>query len=157
PWQRQGRDFLQGLQAAQVDLPMAVPVGGPACDMLARASYVQSVCWMGACLADALHYAQEHGLVHLDLKPANVLLAADGQPMLLDFHMARAPIRRDGPLPDWLGGTPAYMAPEQRRAFDALRQGQRVPQAVDGRADVYSMGLLLYEALSGKLPAPTEK
>src|SRR5206468_748583 len=89
---------------------------------LARASYVEAICWIGIGLADALQYAHERGLVHLDLKPANVLLAADGQPMILDFHLAHEPIRADGPPPRWLGGTPGYMSPEQQQALVAVRQ-----------------------------------
>ncbi len=61
----------------------------PARSLLESLSYIQAVCWIGACLADALEYAHERDLVHLDLKPSNVLLAADGQPMLLDFHLAQ--------------------------------------------------------------------
>jgi tetratricopeptide (TPR) repeat protein len=122
-----------------------------------RASYVQAVCWVGACLADALQYAHERGLVHLDLKPSNVLVAADGQPMLLDFHLAREPIRPDGAGPLCLGGTAGYMSPEQEAALLAVRQGLRVTRPVDGRSDVYSLGVLLHEALAGIPPSAGAK
>ena len=107
--------------------PLPVPGHGPGRQFLARASYPQAVAWIGACLADALHHAHERGLLHLDLKPSNVLLAFDGQPMLLDFHIAQEPIRPDGGLPEWLGGTPAYMSPEQRAAMQAVSAGRPVP------------------------------
>jgi tetratricopeptide (TPR) repeat protein len=108
---------------------------------------------VGACLADGLHYAHERGLVHLDVKPSNVLLAADGQPMLLDFHLAQPPLTPGAPAEAaWLGGTPAYMPPEQQAALAALRAGAPVPAAVDARADLYALGALLYEALGGELP-----
>jgi tetratricopeptide (TPR) repeat protein len=152
PAQRTGADVLQALQTAQADAPLDGTVGGPACKFLARASYVQAVCWVGACLAEALRYAHERGLVHLDLKPSNVLLAADGQPMLLDFHLARGPVPAGSPAPEWLGGTPAYMAPEQRAALDAVQQRRSIPAPVDGRTDIYALGLLLYEALGRSLP-----
>ena len=58
--------------------------------------FSQAMCWIGASLADALQYAHERSLVHFDVKPANILLAADGQPMLLDFHLAREPDRGQG-------------------------------------------------------------
>jgi tetratricopeptide (TPR) repeat protein len=139
-------------QRTAADIRAALGPVEPLTDELAGPSYVRAVCWIGVCLAEALQYAHERGLVHLDLKPSNVLLAADGTPMLLDFHLARAPIPAGGPAPDWLGGTPAYMAPEQRAAIAAVRTGTAVPAAVDGRADVYGLGLLLYEALGGSRP-----
>jgi tetratricopeptide (TPR) repeat protein len=101
-----------------------------------------------------LHYAHERELVHLDVKPNNILLAADGQPMLLDFHLARAPLMPGEPAPGWLGGTPGYMAPEHKQALAAVSEGRPVPAQVDGRADVYSLGLVLYEALGGPMPLP---
>jgi tetratricopeptide (TPR) repeat protein len=115
---------------------------------------VQAVCRIGACLADALQYAHERGLVHLDLKPSNVLLAADGTPMVLDFHLAREPLRADGAPPPWLGGTAGYMSPEQQAALRAVQHGRPAPRPVDGRSDVYSLGVVLYEALGGSPPAP---
>jgi eukaryotic-like serine/threonine-protein kinase len=152
--QRDGRDLLQVLRQAGAASPLPVPAVGPACDFLARASYVQAVCRLGVCLADALAYAAERGLLHLDLKPSNVLLAADGQPMLLDFHLARAPIPADALAPPWLGGTPGYMPPEQQAALSAVRDGLVIETAVDGRADIYALGLVLYEMLGGPVPPP---
>jgi serine/threonine protein kinase/lipoprotein NlpI len=153
PEQRTGADVLDALRQLEAEAPVKVPVGGPACRFLARASYVQAVCWLGAALADALSYAQERGLVHLDLKPANVLLAADGQPMLLDFHLARGPLPAGSVAPSWLGGTPGYMPQEQQAALRAVLEGGRIGVAVDGRADIFSLGLLLCELLGGRLPA----
>jgi serine/threonine protein kinase len=72
-------------------------------------------CWIAACLADALHFAHERGVVHLDLKPSNVLLAGDGQPLLLDFHLAREPVSTDGARPDHLGGTAGLHAARATR------------------------------------------
>jgi serine/threonine protein kinase/Flp pilus assembly protein TadD len=154
PGQRAGRDLLEALGRAQAAGPISVPVEGPACRFLARASYVRAVCWMGTCLAEALQYSHERGLIHLDLKPSNVLWGADGQPMLLDLHLTRGPIPAGAPAPAWLGGTPAYMAPEQRLALAAVREGRSVREAVDGRADLYALGMMLCEALGGDLPPP---
>jgi tetratricopeptide (TPR) repeat protein len=134
-----------------------VPVKGPACQFLARATYPQAACWMGACLADALHYAHERGLLHLDLKPSNVLLAADGQPMLLDFHLAHPPLAAGATAPFGLGGTPGYMAPEHQAALTAATERRDVPRAVESRADVYALGVLLYGALGGIVPVPAER
>lgn len=114
-------------------------------------TYVHAICRMGACLADAMQYAHDRGLVHLDLKPSNVLLAADGQPMVLDFHLARSPIQA-GDDSAWLGGTPGYMSPEQRAALNAVQLGKPAPHTVDERSDIYSLGVTLYDALGGNAP-----
>jgi tetratricopeptide (TPR) repeat protein len=111
---------------------------------------------MGACMADALQYAHERGLLHLDLKPSNVLLAADGQPMLLDFHLARGPIQPDADEPPWLGGTAGYMSPEQQLALESVQQGRKAPLPVDGRSDLFSLGVVLREALTGLGPGTTD-
>lgn len=120
-------------------------VPAPANEFLARAAPWEAVCWVGACLADALQYAHDRELVHLDLKPSNVLIAADGTPMLLDFHLAQPPMRAADPAPTRLGGTAGYMPPEQQAAMKAVTAGRPVPADVDGRADLYALGVLLGE------------
>jgi serine/threonine protein kinase len=98
-------------------------------------------------LADALAHAHERGIIHRDIKPANVLIADDGQPMLLDFNLAsdnnEAAAERAR-----VGGTLPYMALEQMNAFAG--QGGRI----DGRADIYSLGAVLYQLLAQRLPYP---
>jgi serine/threonine protein kinase len=149
--QRSGRDLIDALRLSEH--PMLVSdFGFRVSDFISRLSYVQAVCWIVACLCDALHYAHERGLLHLDLKPSNVLLAADGQPMLLDFHLARPPVAAGAAAPIWIGGTPGYMAPEQRAALEAAARRENVAVAVDVRADIYSLGALLYELLGAELP-----
>jgi eukaryotic-like serine/threonine-protein kinase len=152
PSQRTGRQFLDALNDAQAAAPIPLPLGrDPATPFLERASYIQAVCWVGACLAEALKYAHDRGLLHLDVKPSNVLLTANHQPMLLDFHLAHEPLRPGDPGTAF-GGTPAYMSPEQKLAMAAIKEGGTIPQPIDGRADIYSLGLVLHEALSGALP-----
>jgi tetratricopeptide (TPR) repeat protein len=150
--QRTGQHLLDNLDRMQQAMPVQLPARGPARQVLARASYVQSIVWIGSCLAEALHYAHERGLVHLDIKPSNVLLAVDGQPMLLDFHLAQKPLHPDNPPPEWIGGSPHYMSPEHKAAVSAVHGGRGVPGVVDGRADIYSLGALLYSSLGGTLP-----
>jgi serine/threonine protein kinase/Flp pilus assembly protein TadD len=144
--QRTGEHLLTILRAS------GAIVTGPAQITLSRLSYPLAMTWIGMCLAEALHYAHEGGLVHFDLKPSNVLIAADGQPMLLDFHLAREPIDPSGPPPDRVGGTSGYMPPEQELALAALSEGKPIPLPVDHRADIFALGAVLYQALGGQLP-----
>jgi serine/threonine protein kinase len=154
---RTGRRIVELLEAAHASLPPAPQRSGPALSFLSRATPVQAVCWIGACLADALHYAHQCDLVHLDIKPSNVLIAGDGQPMLLDFHLAQQAIAANGAPPRRLGGTPGYMSPEQIVATQAVREGRPSPCPVDRLSDIFSLGVLLYESLTGQLPDGNEK
>ncbi|QDU23051.1 Serine/threonine-protein kinase PknF [Urbifossiella limnaea] len=95
-----GADLLTALREPT---SAPAPPRGPAWAAIERASYTDAVCWVVACLADALQYAHDRGLLHLDVKPSNVLLAADGTPMLLDFHPARAPLAA-GACRRWCSG-----------------------------------------------------
>lgn len=121
------------------------PVGG----LPPGPARLHAVCQIGVCLADALQYAHDRGLAHLDLKPSNVLIAGDGTPMLLDFHLARPPLKAGNSAPAWLGGTPGYMPPELASAVQAVRDGEPIPLDIDARADIFSLGVLLSESLAG--------
>jgi tRNA A-37 threonylcarbamoyl transferase component Bud32 len=95
-------------------------------------------------LARAVHYAHERGVIHRDIKPANVLLAADGTPKLSDFGLAKLADAADGCTQTVeVLGTRAYMSPEQARGE---------ARTVTAAADVYSLGAVLYQALTGVPP-----
>jgi eukaryotic-like serine/threonine-protein kinase len=121
--------------------------GEQAWGKLAALSYPEAVVWVGAQLAAGLAHAHERGIIHRDLKPANVLLTDDGVPMLLDFNTAED--TKADRFPRAIGGTLPYMAPEQLRAYSS---GTGAP--LDGRADVYALGVLLFEMLTGARPFP---
>jgi tRNA A-37 threonylcarbamoyl transferase component Bud32/tetratricopeptide (TPR) repeat protein len=95
-------------------------------------------------VADALAAAHAAGLIHRDVKPANIILdPVSGRAKLLDFGLARAAERPSGMTQDGVvAGTPVYMSPEQAQGTPVL----------DGRTDVYSLGVTLYEALTGEVP-----
>jgi eukaryotic-like serine/threonine-protein kinase len=154
PPERRGRQLLDALDRAPAGLHSVAVADGPYRRYLEQATYVQAVCWISACLADGLQSAHAHGLIHMDVKPSNVLIAADGLPLVLDFHLAHRPIGAGEFVADRLGGTPGWMAPEHRAALEAVGRGQPVSAAVDHRADLYALGLLLREAVAG--PAATQ-
>jgi Flp pilus assembly protein TadD len=144
---RRGAELLDALDAIGTALPRPPRTDGPCRRFLRNASWTQAVCWIAACLADALDDAHSHDLIHMDLKPSNVLVAADGLPMLLDFHLARGRIRAGEIVFDRLGGTPGWMAPEQEDALRNARCAEPLDQDVDHRADIYTLGLLMRDAM----------
>ena len=95
-------------------------------------------------IADALAYAHRHNILHRDVKPSNILLTEEGQPMLTDFGIAKILDLEEGQTLTVTGvgiGTPEYMSPEQG-----------LGKKVDARTDIYALGVVLYEMLTGRRP-----
>jgi serine/threonine protein kinase/Tfp pilus assembly protein PilF len=130
------------------ELPAKPAVGsGAAFRLLEDLTWTEAVLQLGERLADGLAHAHERGILHRDLKPANILLTDDGQPMLLDFNLS-ADTKRDVSRAR-IGGTLPYMAPEHLAAFAGAPVQGAEP---DDRSDVYALGVILFELLTGRLP-----
>jgi serine/threonine protein kinase/tetratricopeptide (TPR) repeat protein len=154
PEQRSGKLLVKLLDRHTRGVLCTPRAEGPFRAGLEQASYVEAMTWLTSCLADALQYSHARGLVHMDIKPSNVLITMDGQPMLLDFHLARRPILAGERGIDRLGGTPGWMSLEQEQALNAMADGRPIPLAVDGRSDIFALGLLLGEAIGAVTSSP---
>ncbi|MCE9565130.1 MAG: protein kinase [Planctomycetes bacterium] len=142
-----GTRVFDALEEEQAAMPERIAVHGHAAENLKGISWVKFVVQTGQAVAEALAYAHQRGLVHLDLKPANILITPDGHPLVLDLDVARQPIPEGASLVAWLGGTLMFMSPEQKVAISAISKLEPIPCAVDGRSDLYSLGLVLACAL----------
>lgn len=131
-------------------LPISVPLQTTNGEMTVPAPWEDFVAWLGVQLAEALAFAHRQDLVHLDLKPANIVLTPDGQPLILDFHVSQQPVPAGASKNAWLGGTPFYLSPEHAAGLRALSSGLAIPERIDGRSDIYGLGLILFEAFGGK-------
>jgi serine/threonine protein kinase len=143
-------DFVPGgtlrerLGPALVGSPTEDPSRSASLDSenIAREAFLEEAIEIAAQVAEALDYAHSQGVVHRDVKPNNILMTGDGRPLLADFGLVRS-IQDDRRLTDSgvMLGTPDYMAPEQAHGKE-----------VDGRADIYALGVILFEMLTGKHP-----
>ena len=102
---------------------------------------VMQVVELIATLAEALHYVHSMGVIHRDIKPSNILLDKRGTAYVADFGLAL--LEEDAARTSRIAGTPAYMSPEQARGENHL---------VTGRSDIFSLGIVLYELITGKRP-----
>ena len=154
PRPRTARDLrkLLGLATIEGPKPGRDPSGWDAFPI--EGTFHDAIAWIGLCLANALSHAHKEKILHRDVKPANILLTRDEGPKLFDFNLADDPRTPEEAKAAHKGGTLPYMAPEQLHAFiDPDGWG-----AVGCPADVFSLGLVLREVLTGhgpELPNPS--
>ncbi|MCX5042236.1 serine/threonine protein kinase [Aldersonia sp. NBC_00410] len=121
---------------------------------IAGLSWPETVAWLGKYLAEALAYSAGHGVLHRDIKPANVLLAADGTPKLADFNISFDKHIPGASPAAYFGGSLAYMSPEQLEACHPHLPATAA--SLDGRSDIYALGVMLWELLTGQKPFDDE-
>ncbi len=149
-----GRAFLEDLDEVAAPEFSRYAAEGPVHETIARLSYPRAAAWIIARLAEALDHAHRQGVTHGDLKPSNVLIAADGRPMLLDFNLAFDWHAEDEGRTGRGGGTLAYMSPERLEVLATRGSGGPAPTPVARhRADLYALGYVLLEMLSGDPPS----
>jgi serine/threonine protein kinase/Flp pilus assembly protein TadD len=157
PVPRHGRELVRALEAVQAPPPdqaaspdraVTAMVGQTPLAALAGLDYIRATIGMAARLAEGLQHAHQRGVLHRDIKPANILISAEGQPLLLDFNLAHD--QNAGSAQESVGGTIAYMAPEHLRAILGRSPGQA--RRVDHRSDIYSLGMVIAEMLTGHNP-----
>jgi hypothetical protein len=152
---RSGKTMLAAIDESLVKHGQSIPQDSSTRRRLAQFDWPTTVCWLGTRLAAALDHAHRHGVLHRDVKPANVLLDADGWPKLADFNVSFSS-KLDGATPAaYFGGSLAYMSPEQLEASNPDQD--RKPDELDGRSDVYSLAVMLWELLSGTRPFGDER
>jgi serine/threonine protein kinase len=117
---------------------------------LATLSWPETVAWLGKRLATALHYANSRGVLHRDIKLANVLLARDGTPKLADFNISFARNVSGASPFEYFGGSLSYMSPEQLMA--SLPGHTAEAADLDTRSDIYSLAVVLWELLTSMKP-----
>jgi tetratricopeptide (TPR) repeat protein len=134
-----------GVVARETRPVETVPLPIPVEQFNWRLPYADAVARLGLQLAEGLAAAHAAGILHRDIKPSNILLAWSGRPMLLDFNLAT----QQGAAGQTVAGTLAYMAPE---LVESLLLSRQAAGGSEERCDVYSLGAVLFELLTGRLP-----
>ncbi|MEU0542397.1 serine/threonine-protein kinase [Nocardia sp. NPDC005978] len=152
--ERDGRVLLDAVDTAMRDKGGLAPSESLTRAAVAAMSWPETVAWLGSRLARALDYAADNGVLHRDIKPANVLLTADGVPKLADFNISFSlHVAGASPLA-YFGGSLAYMSPEQLAACHP--QLPDSAEDLDGRSDIFALGVVLWELLTGERPFDDE-
>jgi hypothetical protein len=149
---RSGAALLEHIDQRLLEQGQVPPQDSAGRRWLAAHDWASAVAWIGFQLAQALDYAHRQGVCHRDVKPANVLLTAEAVPKLADFNVSLATGPQGADAESNFGGSLAYMSPEQLRVADA--EDPFAADQIDGRSDLYGLGLVLWELWQGQRPWP---
>jgi serine/threonine protein kinase len=151
PAERTGRLLVEAVDE-HLRAAGEAPADGPERQRFLSATWPETVALLGAAMARALSHAHAQGVLHRDVKTANVLLTAGCRPQLADFNVSYGRGVEGSSPAAFFGGSLLYMSPEQLEASDPRRPG--APEDLDARSDVYALGVVLWEMLAGELPHP---
>jgi serine/threonine protein kinase len=147
---RTGALLLEAIDEAIQRRGESRPIESSLRNWIAAASWPEAVCRVGAKVARALDHAHRLGVLHRDVKPANILVTPEGSPKLADFNVSYSGTVTGATPEAYFGGSLAYMSPEQ---LDACRpSAAHLAEGLDGRSDLYALGIVLWELLTGLRP-----
>ncbi len=150
PHEWNGRRLLEVIDQSLLAASQAVPEHSLMREQIAVLDWAEVVAWIGIQLAEGLAYASSKGVLHRDVKPANILLSSEAVPKLVDFNVSSSGLSNSAGAGAYFGGSVAYMSPEQLEiaALGDPRQATRL----DGRSDLYALGMVLWELWQGVRP-----
>ncbi|QDV22130.1 serine/threonine-protein kinase [Aureliella helgolandensis] len=148
--ERSGQLVLESIDQNLLSASQSVPEQSPIRTQVSQLPWPELVAWIGIQLADGLGYATRKGIIHRDIKPANILLSAEAIPKLVDFNVSCSGLSGRAGAAAYFGGSLAYMSPEQLQVADPTVR--KPATELDGRSDLYALGIVLWELWQGKRP-----
>lgn len=148
--QLSGATLLTTIDAALIKAGQQVPENSVEREQLSKLEWPQVVAWLGIQLAEGLAAAHERGIMHRDVKPANILLTANAVPKLADFNVSYGGDVGGAGAAVYFGGSLAYMSPEQLQVADSRVNSSA--EDLDERSDLYSLAIVLWEVWHGRRP-----
>ncbi len=154
--QKSGKRVLESIATNLKGFGLELPLQVESSANVANFDWPTTVAWMGMQLAEGLDYAHARGILHRDVKPANILLATDATPKLADFNVSFSGLAGRAGAAAFFGGSLAYMSPEQLEVASSTGGGRDAAE-LDCRADLFSLGMVMWEMLHGERPWRTEE
>lgn len=145
-----GKKILESIDQNLLDASQTAPEQSNVRQQIAKMEWAEVVAWFGIQLAEGLDYANGKGVLHRDVKPANILLSAEAIPKLADFNVSCSGLSGRAGAAAYFGGSLAYMSPEQLEVADPTNS--REANELDGRSDLYALGIVLWELWQGVRP-----